>query len=120
MKDGIAIVFPKDGGGSAYAGTAEWLNRNTKTGEINFIAKKVTTHATVAIALLNAGVNNAYVNLMNTAADASLEADWYKKEYNKAKSREEMQVYDIAVLERKIEILQRQLQGTPTMKGQTP
>lgn len=113
MKDGIAIVFPKDGGGSAYAGTVEWLNRNTKTGEINFIAKKVTTHATVAIALLNAGVNNAYVNFMNTAAEADLKSDWHKRENAKMQTRIEMLEFDIVILERKIEILQNQLSQSP-------
>jgi len=113
VKDGIAIVFPKDGNSPAYAGTVEWFSRNTKTGEINFIAKKVTTHATVAVALINAGVNNAYVDFMNIAAEADLIADWHKRENKKMQTRIETMEFDIIVLERKIEILQNQISQSP-------
>ena len=120
MEGGIVIVFTEDGQGSSFAGTVEHFIRDPKHGEIIVKAKKVTTYATLQLALLNAGVNNAYVNLMNMAADASLEADWHKNEYRKAREREEMMEYDIAILKRKIEILQRQIQGMVAAKGQTP
>ena len=114
------IVFTEDGEGSAFAGTVEELKRDPKNKEVIVTSKKLVTYATLRLALLNAGVNNAYVNLMNTAADASMDADWYKNEHRKACVREEMMEYDIVVLKRKIEILQKQLQGMTARKGQSP
>ncbi len=110
MKGGIVLVFTKDGSGSAFAGTVEEFKPDAQTMEVVIRSKKLATYATLRLALLNAGVNNAYVNLMNTAADASLEADWHKNLYKKARIREEMMEYEIVVLKRKVEILQKQLQ----------
>ena len=105
----MVILFNKDGSEHVFAGTVKGTDYDVDEGEIIIRAKQLVTFASLEVAFDNGSFEGFNSAVLQSAANQSLQISYYKRELNKAKSREEILKASLAISDRQNETLERQL-----------
>jgi hypothetical protein len=114
MSKQLAMLFEKDGESAAFVGRVTDTTYDTEEEEVIIHIKKLTSYATLKVALDNAGVKDINNALLQSAADANLESSYLRRRLSNANEANDSLRTRISIMKRQIEILERKLQNVST------